>query len=80
VYALDLLGFGASDKPVLPEGYSIELWAQLLADFAREFALAGGGGGGGGAVFVGNSVGSLVCLAVGDLASFPAPALAIVRL
>ncbi|GBF95960.1 hypothetical protein Rsub_08083 [Raphidocelis subcapitata] len=79
VYALDLLGFGASDKPVLQEGYSIELWAQLLADFAREFPLADGGGGGGspagsGAVFVGNSVGSLVCLAAA--AELPADAVA----
>jgi len=39
VYALDLLGFGASDKPVLAEGYSIELWADLVADFTTEFAV-----------------------------------------
>jgi pimeloyl-ACP methyl ester carboxylesterase len=64
----DLLGFGASDKPLLQ--YTIELWADLVADFTREFATGspqGGGGspGGRGAVLVGNSIGSLVCLAVG---------------
>jgi pimeloyl-ACP methyl ester carboxylesterase len=34
VYAIDLLGFGASDKPSDVE-YSIELWGELLADFVR---------------------------------------------
>jgi len=37
VYAIDLLGFGASDKPknVI---YSIELWADLLSDFIRHLS------------------------------------------
>ncbi|KIZ02714.1 hypothetical protein MNEG_5245 [Monoraphidium neglectum] len=60
VYAPDLLGFGASDKPVLPGGYSIELWAELLADFTAEFV--GPDSAPQGAVLVGNSIGSLVCL------------------
>jgi pimeloyl-ACP methyl ester carboxylesterase len=34
VYAIDLLGFGASDKPSDVE-YSIELWGELLVDFVR---------------------------------------------
>lgn len=74
VYALDLLGFGASDKPLLP--YSIELWAELVAEFTAEFTAASpppsgppacdsmsGSPSGPGAVLVGNSIGSLVCLA-----------------
>ena len=114
VYAIDLLGFGASDKPLLKEegGYTIELWADLVADFAREFCGANGGGesvapapacegagsssgsngsngssgdggsgsgsGGngrrGGVVLVGNSIGSLVCLAAA--AALPADGVA----
>lgn len=34
VYALDLLGFGASEKPRL-EVYSLELWKELLVDFCK---------------------------------------------
>lgn len=54
VYAVDLLGFGASDKP---EGanYSPELWAELLCDFTKEFAEEG-------AILIGNSIGSLTAL------------------
>lgn len=58
MYAIDLLGFGASDKPVQP--YTIELWAELIDAFLAEFM------DGKPAVLVGNSVGSLCCLTVSD--------------
>ncbi|KAJ7532941.1 hypothetical protein O6H91_13G026600 [Diphasiastrum complanatum] len=55
VYAVDLLGFGASDKP--PEmNYGPDLWAEQICDFAKEFAEEG-------AVLIGNSIGSLTALA-----------------
>lgn len=53
VFALDLLGFGASDKPV--QDYSLELWQDLLADFCQEFVQRP-------AIFVGNSIGALLSL------------------
>ncbi len=55
VYALDLLGFGRSDKPLLE--YSTELWRDQLLDFLTEYVDAP-------AVLVGNSIGSLVSLMV----------------
>lgn len=55
VYAIDLLGFGASDKPEDAK-YGPELWAELLCDFTKEFAEEG-------AVLIGNSIGSLTSLA-----------------
>lgn len=55
VYAIDLLGFGASDKPSNIE-YGPDLWAELVCDFAKEFA-------GEGSVLFGNSIGSLCVLA-----------------
>lgn len=55
VYAIDLLGFGASDKP--PLAYSTELWRDQLLDFLQEFIDAP-------AVLVGNSIGSLIGLMV----------------
>ena len=55
VYAIDLLGFGRSDKPLLD--YSTELWRDQLLDFLAEFVDAP-------AVLVGNSIGSLVSLMV----------------
>ncbi|XP_018631130.1 uncharacterized protein [Nicotiana tomentosiformis] len=54
VYAIDLLGFGASDKPVGYE-YNMESWAQLILDFANEIIQRP-------TVLVGNSVGSLACV------------------
>lgn len=56
VYAVDLLGFGGSEKPILD--YSMELWEQQLTDFMAEFL------DGQKAVVVGNSVGSLATLMV----------------
>jgi pimeloyl-ACP methyl ester carboxylesterase len=53
VFALDLLGFGGSDKPILD--YSLELWQELLVDFCKEHV-------GEPTVFVGNSIGALLSL------------------
>ena len=55
VFALDLLGFGRSDKPLM--AYSIEIWKQLVLDFCHEIV-------GAPAVLVGNSLGSLISLVV----------------
>jgi pimeloyl-ACP methyl ester carboxylesterase len=55
VFAVDLLGFGGSDKPILD--YSLELWQELLVDFWREQIREP-------AVFIGNSIGALVSLMV----------------
>ncbi len=53
VFALDLLGFGGSDKPILE--YSLELWEELLSDFSQEFVQQP-------AIFIGNSIGALLSL------------------
>jgi pimeloyl-ACP methyl ester carboxylesterase len=53
VYAMDLVGFGASRKPVTE--YNIELWVEQLHDFWQTFV-------GEPMVIVGNSIGSLVAL------------------
>lgn len=53
VYALDLVGFGGSEKP--PENYSISLWVEQVFDFWSTFIKQP-------AVIVGNSVGSLVAV------------------
>ncbi len=53
VHALDLLGFGASDKPAI--AYSLELWAELLQDYCHAHI-------GQPAVFIGNSIGGLLAL------------------
>ncbi|MFN9175261.1 MAG: alpha/beta fold hydrolase [Synechocystis sp.] len=55
VYALDLLGFGASDKPVLD--YSLDLWLRQLTAFWQEQIQQP-------AVWVGNSIGALLALMV----------------
>ncbi|URD80667.1 alpha/beta hydrolase fold [Musa troglodytarum] len=57
VYALDLLGFGASDKPP-GFAYTMEGWAQLILDFLDEVIKKP-------TVLVGNSVGSLAYLVRG---------------
>lgn len=53
VFALDLLGFGGSDKP--PLDYTLELWQQLLYDFWDAHIQTP-------TVFVGNSIGALLSL------------------
>jgi len=58
VYAIDLLGFGASDKPT-DFNYTMEGWAELLLDFSRDVIQAP-------TVLIGNSVGSLACLIAGS--------------
>lgn len=60
VYAIDLLGFGASDKPAL--NYTVELWQEQLKDFWAAHIQEP-------TVFVGNSIGGLLCLMV--LANHP---------
>lgn len=55
VYALDLLGFGASQKA--PVNYSIELWAEQVYDFWKAFIRQP-------VVLIGNSNGSLISLAL----------------
>ena len=55
VYAIDLLGFGRSDKPLM--SYSIELWTEQLLDFLSEIVDQP-------SILVGNSIGSLISLMV----------------
>ena len=58
-YAIDLPGFGASQKTYAP--YSMTLWAEIVGDFLREVV-------GRAAIVVGHSIGSLVSLATLDQA------------
>ncbi|MBE9099557.1 alpha/beta fold hydrolase [Vacuolonema iberomarrocanum] len=53
VYAIDLLGFGASDKPAI--AYSLEMWEELLVDFWQDKIQQP-------TVWVGNSIGALLVL------------------
>ncbi|MEM9906724.1 MAG: alpha/beta fold hydrolase [Cyanobacteria bacterium P01_D01_bin.44] len=53
VYAIDLLGFGGSEKPAID--YTLELWEVLLQDFWAAHIQTP-------AVFVGNSIGGLLAL------------------
>ena len=53
VHALDLLGFGDSDKPAI--AYSVEVWESLLQDYWRSHIQQP-------TVFVGNSIGGLITL------------------
>ncbi|MCU0569113.1 MAG: alpha/beta fold hydrolase [Oculatellaceae cyanobacterium Prado106] len=55
VYAVDLLGFGASEKPNVD--YSIDLWAEQIYDFWQQEI-------GEPSILVGNSIGSIACLAI----------------
>lgn len=54
VYALDMLGFGASEKPAV--NYSVALWVEQVYDFWRTFIRTP-------VVLIGNSTGSQVTLA-----------------
>jgi pimeloyl-ACP methyl ester carboxylesterase len=55
VFAIDLLGFGGSDKA--PINYSVDVWVELLKDFWTEHIQKQ-------AVFIGNSIGALISLTV----------------
>ena len=55
VFAVDLLGFGGSDKP--PLNYTVEVWVELLKDFCAAHIFEP-------AVFIGNSIGALLSLMV----------------
>jgi pimeloyl-ACP methyl ester carboxylesterase len=55
VFALDLLGFGGSDKPALE--YTVDLWQDQIKDFWEAQIQQP-------TVFVGNSIGGLLCLMV----------------
>ncbi|MBE9211303.1 alpha/beta fold hydrolase [Plectonema cf. radiosum LEGE 06105] len=57
VYAVDLIGFGASAKPKPNEeiAYTFETWGQLIADFCRQVV-------GESAFLVGNSIGCIVAM------------------
>ncbi|MDJ0733415.1 MAG: alpha/beta fold hydrolase [Nostocaceae cyanobacterium] len=57
VYALDMLGFGASQKA--PVNYSVQLWVDQVYDFWQTFIRQP-------VVLVGNSIGSLISLAAAD--------------
>ncbi|XP_050204025.1 uncharacterized protein LOC126654030 [Mercurialis annua] len=63
VYAIDLVGFGDSDKP---KGftYTMEAWAELILDFLEQVVERP-------AVLIGNSVGSLACVIAAASASQP---------
>mmetsp|Transcript_22710 Transcript_22710/g.52749 ORF Transcript_22710/g.52749 Transcript_22710/m.52749 type:complete len:377 (+) Transcript_22710:83-1213(+) len=59
VYAIDLLGFGGSEKPVEAQ-YSIDLWSRQVLDFVEQVV-------GKNSILFGNSIGSLVsCTAAAD--------------
>lgn len=60
VFAVDLLGFGGSDKP--PLDYSVELWQEQLYDFWKSHIQQR-------TVFAGNSIGGLLTLMM--LAQYP---------
>ncbi|KAL8134696.1 uncharacterized protein LOC141713041 [Apium graveolens] len=61
VYAIDLLGFGDSDKPVGYQ-YTMEKWAELILDFVDQIVKEP-------TVLIGNSVGSLACVIAASEAS-----------
>lgn len=60
VFALDLLGFGESDKPILD--YELELWQEQIRAFQEDLIQEP-------AIFIGNSIGGLLTLML--LADYP---------
>lgn len=60
VFAIDLLGFGNSDKP--PLNYTVDVWVELLKDFWTAHIKEP-------AIFIGNSIGALLSLMV--VAEYP---------
>lgn len=60
-YAIDLVGFGLSSKPVID--YDSRIWRDQCAAFLRE--VAGCGAGGRKAIVAGNSIGGYTALALG---------------
>ena len=71
VYALDLLGFGASEKPAA--SYGIALWTEQVYEFWKTFVKVP-------AVLVGNSIGSVTCLAAAATHSEMARGVAMISL
>ena len=69
VYAIDLLGFGASKKAYT--NYGIELWSQLVYDFWNVFINKP-------CIIIGNSIGSLIAL--NTVAKYPIIAKGLVML
>ncbi|MFO7091016.1 alpha/beta fold hydrolase [Limnospira platensis] len=69
VYALDLLGFGCSEKAIAP--YNVSLWTELVHDFWQTFIRRP-------TIWVGNSIGSLIALAT--VAQYPKTAKGLVML
>jgi haloalkane dehalogenase len=69
VYALDLLGFGASKKAYA--NYGIELWSELVYDFWTAFIAQS-------CIIIGNSIGSLIAL--NTIAEYPLIAKGLVML
>ncbi len=57
VFALDLLGFGGSDKAAI--AYSIDIWVELIKDFWQEHIQQP-------SVFIGNSIGALIALTIAN--------------
>jgi pimeloyl-ACP methyl ester carboxylesterase len=69
VHAIDLLGFGASEKPVT--SYTIELWAAQVYEFWTTFINEP-------IVLVGNSIGAVTCLEIA--ANYPEMARGVVMI
>eukprot|EP00871_Galdieria_phlegrea_P002993 jgi/Galph1/3695/GphlegSOOS_G2335.1 len=57
VYAIDLLGFGASEKPIL-DRYSLDLWRDLVQEFCSDMRKDEKW------ILCGNSIGALICAMV----------------